>query len=535
MPETNQTQAVHLPGFTQASIMKMNMTVMREIYRLICTTLFSNRAIGKNLGISHNTVKRMREIAHTATLDWKTIQEMTDTELKKLAYPKKQNRYIKRNPDWALTYALMQRKHQLLLQLWEEYRLINPGDAYSYSQFTFHFRGYKQTIDVTMRMVHIAGECVFVDFAGTTITWTDTETGAVHNAWIFIAVSGASNYTFVFAVRSQSSEDWIAAHNAMFQFFGGVPEVLVPDNLKAAVTKPGMFPSINRSYLAMAQHYGCVIDPARIRKPQDKPKAESGVKYGSRWIISVLRRCQFFSIDEINEAIAELLPALNEREFRKLPGCRHSRFVDIDQPAFRPLPAEPFVHTTWVSEQKVGRDYHVYVLDHAYSVPFHLVSKMVEARYTHNTVEIFHDNRPCAVHVRSFAQGMHTTDKNHMPDHHRSYSESTLEHFLHWAKGIGVHAELAVSAQFEGRPEYSHVAAKACRQLQYLARVHSHARFETACERAVLLQSKTVKSIRSILQRRLDEIERPDTILQDIPLHANVRGPEYYAGDAASW
>jgi transposase len=514
----------------------MNITKMREIWRMISTTTFSNRDIGIVVGVSHNTVKRVRSIYHLNENKWEEISEMTDKQLAKLVYPKKISRYKKRQPDWALTHILMQGKHQVLLELWEDYRLINPYDAYSYSQFTNKYREYLKSVDVTMRQVHRAGECVFVDFAGTTISWVDSDTGIEQAAQIFVAVSGASSYTFAFAVRSQRIEDWVAAHNQMFQFFGGVHQVVVTDNLKSAVTRPGVIPDINRTYLELARHYGCVIDTTRVRRPQDKAKVEAGVKFVSRWISAPLRRRQFFSINEINEAIAELLPVLNERKFRKLPGCRRSRFLDIDKPALKPLPAEPFVHATWVHEQKVGSDYHVNVADHAYSVPYALVGKMVEARYTGNTVELFHDNQRVATHLRSFEQGMHTTDKAHMPDPHRSYADSTLEHFLAWSQGVGGHAELAVRAQFDGRPEYSHVGAKACRQLEYLARVHGHVRFEAACERAQLLQSLTVKSIRSILQRRLDEISQHETLLQEqLPLHANVRGAQYYAmGGAAT-
>ena len=476
------------------------MLEVREIAWMLLSSEFSINRVAQTLNTSPKRVSKIQGRLTETKLAWADVENMGDHKLKKLIYPKSRNRYERREPNWIDVHEKMRHKHQTLIQIWEEYRLINPRDAYSYSQFTVHYNTFKKTVDVTMRMVHRPGECVFVDYAGLTIPWQDGD--AECKAPIFVAVSGASNYTFAVACRDQSTESWIDAHNKMFVFFEGVHEVVVPDNLKAAVIKAGAFPTLNRTYLELARHFGAVIAPSRVRRPQDKSKAEAGVLFVSRWITAPLRRRRFFSLEEINEAIRELLPALNERKFRRLPGTRHSRFLELDKPALKPLPSKPFEYVTWVHEQKVPPDYHLYIEEHAYSVPYRYVGKMVEACFSHASVQFFHDHQRIATHKRSYEQGGRTLDKTHMTKAHQAYSERQLGDFLIWAKPIGVYAICAVEAQFEGKPEYSYSAAIACDKLKRLCALHGEARFEAACKRASLLQSLTVKTIRSILTRR---------------------------------
>ncbi len=277
-----------------------------------------------------------------------------------------------------------------------------------------------------------------------------------------------------------------------------------------------------------------MIAPSRVRKPQDKSKAEAGVLFVSRWITAPLRRRQFFSLEEINEAIKELLPVLNERKFKRLPGTRHLRFLEVDKPELKSLPSKPFEFTTWVAEQKLPSDYHLIIRDHAYSVPYEYVGKMVEACYSNSTVQFFHDNKRIATHKRSYEVGGRTLDKNHMTKAHRAYSEREFSDFLLWAKGIGVYAVSVVEAQFEGKPDYSYSAAIKCDKLKRLASLHGDSRFEAACHRAHLLQSLTVKTIRSILTRKVESLELPqDPCVDELPTHQNVRGANYYSTGAA--
>ncbi len=503
------------------------MVIVREACRLLLSTNMSINEIARVLSISAKRVSRIHKMLRRLKLTHGQVEGMGDSALKLVLYPKRRNHHLKRVPNWSAIYELMRNRHQTLIQLWEEYRLINPADAYSYSQFTYHYSVFLKSVDISMRMVHHPGECVFVDFAGLTVPYF--EQGNEKQAQIFVAVSGASNYSFAYACRDQTTESWIDAHNCMFVFFDGVHHVIVPDNLKAAVIRAGKFPLLNRTYLEMACHYDTVIAPARVRKPKDKAKAEAGVLFVTRWITAPLRRRKFFSLEEINEAIREMLPALNERKFRRLPGTRHSRFLEVDKPALKPLPSNPFELISWIAEQKVAPDYHVFVEGHFYSVPYQYVGKMVEACYSTSTAQIFHDHKRIATHKRSYEPGGRTLDKAHMTSTHRAYSERQLGDFIKWAKGIGVHTLDVVKAQFEGKLNDSYTAAICCDKLKRLCSMHGAERFEAACRRAVFLDSLTYKTISSILSRRIESLELPEQLNQEsFPVHQNVRGSSYY-------
>jgi transposase len=505
-----------------------SISILREICRLLLSTKLSINEIARILNTSARRVKRIKNRIEKLALIWSQIELSGDKDLLRQLYPSRKVRYVRRAPNWAEINQKMCTPHQTLIQAWEEYRFINPADAYSYSQFTYHYAKYIKTIDITMRQTHYPGEVIFVDFAGKTIPFLDKK--VERKAHIFVAVSGASNYTFAFACSDQSLQSWIHVHNKMFEFYGGVHHAIVPDNLKAAVTSAGKFPVLNRTYLELARHYDTYVAPTRVRRPQDKGKVEAGVLFVSRWITAPLLRRKFFSLEEINQAIAELLPALNERKFKRLPGCRYSRFLELDKPALKPLPAKPFEFVNWIPAQKVGSDYHVYVDDHAYSVPYSIVGQMVEACYSHTSVQFFHDNQRIATHKRSFEKGGRTLDKSHMTKAHQMYSERSMGDFLLWAKDIGVYAISAIEAQFENKPQHSYAAAVACDKLKKLASLYGNGRFEAACHRACLLHSLSVKTIRSILSRNTDALELPESLPENnFPVHQNLRGADYYS------
>lgn len=504
------------------------MNKARLALRLILTTSMSNRQIATAVGIAYNTVRKYRKLIRSTEFNWPSIEAMDDNDIEQLIKTRRQYIYKKRIPDWEYVRREMQLKDVTLILLWEEYRIVDPTNAYSYSQFTCHYREYVNKLDLSMRQTHRAGEVGFVDFAGRRIPYTDPNTGEEVYTQVFIGVLGCSNYTFVLAVKSQSLLDWIAAHKEMFRFFGGVPQIVVPDNLKAAVTKAGSDPTLNRTYLELAKHYGIVIVPARVRRPKDKSKAEIGVQLASRWIMAKLRHRKFFSLAEINEAIAVELTLLNERPFKKLPDCRLTRFVELDKPMLKPLPKEPFEFAEWTSLQKVGPDYHIRVRDHYYSVPYSLVGMSVEARITHKTIEIFHRGRQVATHIRSHEKGAHTTLRNHQPKAHQAYADQTPQRLLNWAKSIGESTYAVVQHHFDSRPHHI-LAIKACGTLQRLSKEYGHERLEGACQRAQSIGSMTVKSIRSILQRKLTKMDEEQLPIQtSLPFHQNVRGPHYY-------
>lgn len=501
---------------------------LRGVLRLVSTTNFSNRTIGRMTGFSHNTIAKYRQRFKDVGKPADSLLALNDLQLSMQFMLYRGVALEKRMPDWNFIHSQMQARHQTLLQLWEEYCLINPSDAYSYSQFSHHYRKHLSHIDVSMRQVYYAGEIVFVDYAGRTVPWFDETTQQEKIAQIFLGVLGCSNYSFVWASSSQKLEDWIEAHVRMFEYFGGVPQVVVSDNLRSAVTRAGSIPIINRSYMECIRHYDAAIDPARVKKPKDKAKVEGGVLLIYRWILTQLSRQRFFSVDEINAAILPLLEKFNSRAFKRLPGSRRSRFDEMDKPALKPLPTEPFEYAEWVSEQKVPPDYHVYIRQHAYSVPYQLVSEKVEARVTSRMVEIFHLSKRIAVHQRQEEQGGFTTNPDHRPPQHRAYASKTVENFYTWAQRIGPAATSMIVAQFEGKPDHSLIGRKACMQLEKLCRAHGDQRFESACSRAKDIGSLTVKSVRSILQHHLDSDTPEHPIQPELPLHYHLRGPQYY-------
>lgn len=506
----------------------MNMNKLLQAAQLLCETEMSNRRIGGIVGIGYNSIRNFRRRIQEKQYTWQDIQAMSAAALERFLLTTSRRLSDKRHPDWEYIYKELQRRDVTRALLWEEYRLANPENALSASRFNELLNEYTDRLDLTMRLPHRAGQCTFVDFAGSVVPWTNPQTGEELQAQIFVGVLGASNYTFVYAVASQSIADWVEALNKMFWFFGGATQVVVSDNLKAAVIRAGREPEINRIYFELLRHYASYPLTARVYCPRDKAKAEVGVQFVQRWVIACLRNTKFFNLAGINTAIAALLPRINAKKFKRLNGTRRSLFEELDQPALKALPAEPFEFAQWTSPQKVGLDYHVYVEKHYYSVPHALVHEQVEAKTTGRTVEIFHKGRRVTMHVRSQVVSGYTTLPEHQTEEHRAYSQQNPERFTEWAKMIGVASVAAVRSQFEGSP-HELLGIRACASLQKLAKEHGVERFEAACARAQAIGSLTVKSIRSILQRKVTELTDADVPHQvDLPLHHNVRGASYY-------
>ena len=357
---------------------------------------------------------------------------------------------------------------------------------------------------------------------------TDRATGEIREAQIFVAVLGASNYTYAEATWSQGLPDWIGSHVRTFGFLGGVPELVVPDNLRSGVSKAHRYePDVNPTYQDMASHYGVAILPARVRKPRDKAKVESGVLVVERWILAALRHRQFFSLMELNTAITELLETLNARPFRKLSGCRRDYFEQLDRPALKPLPAQRYVYAEW-KQARVHIDYHVAIAGHYYSVPYTLIKKAIEVRITRNTVECFHRGSRVASHRRSYAKGRHTTVSAHMPESHRQAGEWSPRRLMQWAAKTGPATEKLIRTVLDSR-KHPQQAYRSCLGILRLGKAYGDERLEAACRRALILGSCRYKSIESILKNRLDE--QPLEEQQELPLpesHDNLRGPAYY-------
>jgi len=504
------------------------MRQLRETLRLHLQAKLSYGEIGRSLKISKSVAAKYGSLARAAGVDWDIAQTLSVEELEarlyRAALPRSSHQLA---PDFANVHQELKRAGVTLQLLWEEYAKDNDL-AYKYTSFCVKYREWAMGIKRSMRQIHIAGEKLFVDYAGQTVPIIDAVTGEITRAQIFVATFGASNYTYACATAHQTTADWIGAQVQALEFFDGVPRLIVPDQTRALIKNPSWYdPKPNRLYEEFATHYGCALLAARPAHPRDKPKVENAVLVVERWILARLRNRRFFSLVELNRAIAELLVDLNNRAFKKLPGCRRSAFEQLDAPALRPLPAKRFELFDWKCA-KVNIDYHVEFDSHYYSVPHALVRTSVELRVTATLVECFASNKRVACHARSYLKGKFTTIPEHMPASHRAHLEWTPQKLIAWGKRIGVSTAAVVTWQMEHRP-HPEQGYRACLGMQRLARQYTPARLEAACTRAMAIRSPNLQSVTSILKSGLDRQEGlPTTKGQALPLHENIRGPDYF-------
>jgi transposase len=503
------------------------MRKIEEVLRLHFGCDRSNREIARAVGISRATVSDYLRRAEAAGLRWPLPPDLTEHVLQdRLFPPLPPSKVARAEPDWPTVHRELGRKSVTLELLWQEYREQHPN-GYQYSAFCQHYRAYAKALPVTLRQSHAPGERLFVDYSGQTVAVIDPGTGEVKQAQIFVAVLGASNYTYVEATWTQGLADWTASHARCFEFLGGVPELLVPDNLKSGVVTPNFFdPDLNPTYHDLARHYGSAILPARVRKPRDKAKVEAGVLLAQRWILARLRHQRFFSLAELNRAIKPLLTELNGRPFKRLPGSRQSVFEAVDRPALKPLPATRYEFAEW-KLVTAGIDYHVEITGHYYSVPYRYARQKLDARYTASTVEIFKQGERIASHARSLAKGRHTTLDVHLAPSHQKVAGWNSQRFLDWAATIGPHTQAAIDHLLRSR-QHPQQGYRAALGIMRLAKTYGADRLEAACDRALRLQAVTWRSLDSILKNGLDRQTR-QVAQTHLPLdHANVRGAEYY-------
>jgi transposase len=508
------------------------MRKIRDILRLRFDAQLSHEKIARALQLSKGVVNKYLALCRVAGIEWPLPPELTDEELEaklfgKPGRPQTTTAFV--IPDFARIHQELKKKGVTLQLLWEEYWQDCSGVAFRYTAFCNRYREWALNLKRSMRQVHRAGEKLFIDFAGPTIPVIMTTTGEVRRAHLFVATLGASNYTYAEATWSEAKVDWIGGQGRALAFIQGVPELLVPDNPKALIANACRYePEPNRTYEAFAAHYGTAILPARPRKPRDKAKVENAVLVAERWILARLRHRQFFSLIELNQAIGPLLTDLNNRPFKKLPGCRREAFDNIDRPALKPLPATPFEYAEW-KIASVSFDYHVEVDAHYYSVPHPLIKKKIEVRMTGTTVECWLNGKRVASHGRSFVAGKFTTVTEHMPKSHQAHREWTPGRFLNWALTIGPSTRDVVKHQLESRP-HPEQGYRACLGLLRLAKQYTPERLEAACLRALAIASPRYKSVASILKAGLDrQTDSADSQGQmDLPLHDNIRGPGYY-------
>lgn len=506
---------------------RVAMRKIREILRLVWGCNQSRRDTAKTCGVGKSTVDDTINRAIAAGLSWPV--ELDDEALESWLYPpvKPPSARKLRAPEWqALHDELSRHKHLTLMLLWQEYKEGEPS-GYQYSQFCELYRQWRKTLDRSMRQEHRAGDKFFVDYSGMTLDIVEASTGEIREAEIFVGVMGNSNLTYAEATWTQTLPDWIGSHVRAFGYLGAVPHCVVPDNLRSGVSKACRYePDINPTYAEVADHYGTAVIPARVRRPKDKAKVEGGVLIAQRFILAGLRQRTFFSLAEANAAIRQRLELLNNRPFRKLPGCRRSRFEELDRPAMLPLPEQPYQFAE-VLKVRVHIDYHVQVDHHFYSVPHRLVGEELIVRATATTIECLHKGNRVASHARSFLQGKHSTLPDHMPKAHREYAEWTPQRIIAWAAQTGP-ATAGVVEQILSRKAYPEHGFRSCMGVISLGKRFSRERLEAACKRALAIRGVSYKSIKSILENNLDQKPLPEQ-LDLLPVsHENIRGTHYY-------
>jgi len=467
--------------------------------------------------------------ASAAGIGWPLAADVTDDSLMARLFVNAGVRAGARfhtEPDWSALVRELKRPGVNLSMLWDEYRAIHP-QGYAYSRFCQLFREFERRLSPTMRQLHIAGHKGFVDYSGKGVPITDPLTGEVMTAEIFVAVLGASNLTYAEATWTQKLPDWIGSHVRMFRFWGGAPRLLVPDNLKSAIHKASFYdPEVNRSYGAMATHYGVGILPARPRRPRDKAAVEAGVRFAQSYILGRLRNVTFFSLAECNAAIAVAVERMNSREMRRLGMSRRQLFEAIERPVMQALPDDDFEFAEW-RLARVGIDYHVEIQGFFYSVPHALLREQVDTRATAHTIEVFHHGRRVAAHARRYGGPRHGTLPEHMPSAHRRYAEWTPERLQRDARGVGPNTEALIIAVMRRRP-HPEQGFRTCLGVMRLFRGLEAARVEAACLRAVEIGALSYASIASILKHRLDRSACPQAADGTPLLHENIRGSGYF-------
>lgn len=507
----------------------LSMRTIREVLRLGLTTELSFRDIGRSLRLSHPTVQKYIQTAQGAGLTWEKVQGMTEDELD-AAMKAPEEAVVatgqRPKPDCAYVHQEMKKKSVTLGLLWQEYKDANPN-GYKLTQFRRFYRRFVKKLKLSMRQTYKFGDKLFVDYAGQTVPIYDRITGAVSQAQIFVAALGASNYAYAEATADQLLPSWIGSHVRTYEYMQGVAQQTICDNLKAGVTSPCRYePDTNLAYTEMASHYGTVIMPARVRRPRDKAKVETCVQIVERWILAALRNRKFFSLSELNEAIRELLVKLNQKPFQKLDGSRESLFKEFELPALKPLPSIAYEFAQW-KKARVNIDYHFEIDSSYYSAPYVLVHEELAIRYTSRIVEAFYKGKRVASHVRSNRRGHYETVPEHRPKGHQEHLEWTPSKMITYAQATGPKTAEFVKQILENRrfPEQGY---RSCLGILRLAKSYPKQRLEAACERAIILGALSYKSVKTILQNKMDfkPLVPQGTTLKIN--HENIRGGDYF-------
>ncbi|MFM1990841.1 MAG: hypothetical protein RJA99_3798 [Pseudomonadota bacterium] len=497
--------------------------MIKDVIRLKWEAGLTHERIAAALSLSKGAVQKYVALASAAGLDWETVRDWDERRLEATLLPRSPSRSMFVEPDWARVHRELDRKGVTLMLLWQEYAEAHPEQrTWRYTQFCEHYKAFTSRLKRSMRQHRRAGEKLFCDFSGPSV---GLRNGA--RAQVFVSAMAASSYTFACATPTQKLEDWIEGLVRALAFYGGVPQLIVPDNPRALIADPDRYePRAGQSVLDFVRHYGTSVLPARPASPQDKASAESAVQVVGRWILARLRNRHFDTVTQVDAAIQALLPSLNDRPFQKLPGSRSSVFAELDRPVLMPLPLSPYELARFKTV-KVHIDYHVEIDAHRYSVPHELVAQMLEARITRRGVEILLRGNRVASHVRSDRRGGYTTLDEHMPAAHRAHKDWSPRRLIEWGQRIGVSTgEIVTRLLAEHRhPEHGY---RACLGLLSLAKRYGNGRLETACERALAMGSCKYRHVAAILRNNRDRVTDAPGADWVSPEHANLRGPAQY-------
>jgi transposase len=505
------------------------MRKIRDVLRLRLEAGLSYRQISASTKISIGAIQKLVCKAKELELDWPLPSELNDGELAKMFYPGADTTTSSRHqiPDWSLVHQELKGKGMTKQLLWEEYTQQYPNRCYSYSQYCDRYRHWCKQQKRSMRQHHKAGEKLFVDYAGQTVPVVNPDTGEVRGAQVFVAVLGASNYTFAEATESQTLPDWLNSHVRAFEYFGGTTELVIPDNLRSGVSKACRYdPELNPSYQQLAEHYQVAVMPARPYKPKDKSKAEVGVQIVERWILARLRHHTFFSLAEVNQCIRILLNELNEKPFKKLPGNRQQAFEQLDKPVLKTLPRHPYRYVA-IKSVKVNIDYHVEYDKHHYSVPHQYVGETLELHAGDTLIQVYLRQQLIASHPCKRHPGT-TTDAAHMPMRHRKHQQWTPGRLKQWAQKIGPDTLRWVDSRLQEKA-HPEQAYRLCLGLLNLSREYSSDRLNASCRIANDKSMVQLKQIKSILKSNLDLLPEQLNLIAELPQeHDNVRGPSSF-------
>ena len=507
---------------------RLTMRKAKEVLRLTYGFGLSQRQVARTCGVARSSVADYLARAERAGIKWPLPDGMSEQELEnKLFLSASESPGKRALPDCAYIQQELRRhkKYNLTLDLlWQEYKQVHP-DGYQYSQFCVYYRRWRKKLDYCMRQDHVWGEKLFVDY-GEGLNLVDPKTGEPVKTQLFVAVWGASNYTYAEATLTQQLPDWIGSHIRAFEYFGCVPQAVVPDCLKSAVTRACLYePDINPTYADLAEHYNVAVFPARPRKPKDKAKVETGVLIAKRWILAVLRHRTFYTLKELNQAMSELLEQLNSRLLRKMKKSRRELFESFERPQSGSLPQTPYEYADW-KNPTVNIDYHIEVDHHYYSVPYGLLGAKLSVRLTARTVEVLHKGARVACHPRSYEPHKYTTLKEHMPLAHQKYLEWTPSRMIQRAARIGPATAQFVEAILLSRryPEHGY---RSCLGIVRLEKHYPRERIEAAANRALTFNSLSYRSLKSILAKGLDRFTEEPPKTPSL-FHENIRGDSYY-------